>query len=357
MEHHLKERRKTMPKILLIGPRQNKYDLSDTGGITVLFELLISEFKKKNISFQIIDTLVANNGGKLKTLFFTYYQILKKIRKVEHLSLHGAENSFLLIAPILLILAKIYNKTVSIRLFAGDFGDKYKQANPIKKYMTRLILKHADTLFFELKHLVTEFKQYNPNTYWFPNVRDEEIQQIKDRSFQKKFVYIGSINKEKGIDELCAAIKKLDKEITVDLYGPIKYKSEKYSLEYFQKLGINYKGALKTDEVQKVMDLYDILILPSHREGYPGVIIEAYALSMPVIATKLAGILEICEHNKNALLVDVKNTQQLIEAIKSLDNAKYHILQKNAQKMFKHFNSRIQTELFLKRINLIEERR
>ena len=51
-----------MSKILLIGSRQNRYDPTDTGGISILFELLILELKKENISFKVIDTLVTNNG-------------------------------------------------------------------------------------------------------------------------------------------------------------------------------------------------------------------------------------------------------------------------------------------------------
>jgi len=37
-----------MSSILLIGPRQNKHNKNDTGGITILFELLITDLKKNN---------------------------------------------------------------------------------------------------------------------------------------------------------------------------------------------------------------------------------------------------------------------------------------------------------------------
>ena len=340
-----------MSTILLIGSRQNKYDSTDTGGVSILFELLISELQEKNIPFQVIDTLVANNGGKLKTLFSANYQVLTNVRKFDYISLHGTENNFLYISPLLLFLAKFFNKQVSIRFFAGNFGDNYKKASYVKKNLIKFILKKFNVVFFELKHLVSEFKEFNSNTYWFPNVRAKEIQRNKSRSFQKRFVYIGSINEEKGIDELCQAIKALGDDITCDIYGPIKHKHEKYSSQYFKQLGINYRGALKADEVQDIMNKYDVLILPSHREGYPGVIIEAFALGIPVIATKLPGIMEMCQDNKNSLLIEAKDSQQLIQAIKNIDNENYQILHKNAKKSFKNFNSYYQTNLFLKHIN------
>ena len=116
-------------------------------------------------------------------------------------------------------------------------------------------------------------------------------------------------------------------------------------------MGINYKGALNSNEVLTIMDKYNVLILPSHREGYPGVIIEAFALGIPVIATKLSGIMEMCQDNKNALLIDVKKPQQLLNAIKSINKEQYFHLQQEAAKTFINFNSQIQTNLYLKKIN------
>ena len=56
-----------MSSILLIGPRQNKHNKNDTGGITILFELLITDLKKNNIEFTVIDTLKVN---KERVYFF-----------------------------------------------------------------------------------------------------------------------------------------------------------------------------------------------------------------------------------------------------------------------------------------------
>ena len=340
-----------MLKILLIGPRQNKYDSTDTGGVTILFELLISELIHQKINFTVIDTLKANYGSNFKMFFKIIPMLIKNIRTHDHISLHATMNSFLSLTPIIIILAKLFSKTTSLRKFAGSFNDVYHDASFIKKNFMRFILKNTNYVFFETKYLVREFKVYNSNTFWFPNVRDESIQTTKTRSFNKRFVYIGSINAEKGIDELCEAINQLDSSYTCDLYGPIKFKNEKYSIKYFNKININYCGTLNSNEVVKTMDKYDILILPSHREGYPGVIIEAFALGIPIIATKLQGIMEMCKNDKNSILIDIKEPQQLLLAIQSIDNQKYQHLQKGAIQAFSNFNNNEQTILFLNSIN------
>ena len=353
MGKNLKEKNKTMSKILLIGPKQNKYDQKDTGGVTILFELLISELLRQEISFSTIDTLKANYNNSLIMFPKIILALIKNVKKHDHISLHATMNSFLLLAPIIIILAKIFSKRTSLRKFAGSMDEVYNNSNFLKKCIISSILKHTDTVFFETKYLVNTFKKYNKNTFWFPNVRDANIQTNKIREFKKRFIYIGSINKEKGIDELCEVINKLDKSYTCDLYGPIKYKSEKYSIKYFKKIGINYKGSLNANEVLETMNQYDVLVLPSHREGYPGVIIEAFSLGIPIIATKLSGIMEMCEDNKNALLIDVKQPKQLLTAIQSIEKELYIKLQKESAKSFMNFNSKIQTDLFLERINRV----
>jgi len=342
-----------MSKILLIGSRQNKYDPRDTGGVSILFELLISELEERKIDFKVIDTLVANNGGKIKTFLMTHYEIIKNIYKYNYISLHASINTFLFIAPILILFSKILNKPVSIRIFAGDFGNIYAESNIFKKVMIKFVLKNAHSIFFEPKYLVEEFREYNSNTFWFPNVRNAEIQSNENRSFSKRFVYIGSINEEKGIDDLCEAIVLLkDEDIVCDIYGPFKYDNEKYSIEYFKEIGVNYKGALKSNEVQETMKRYDVLVLPSYKEGYPGIIIEAFSQGMPIIATRLEGIMEMCIEDVNAVLIDVGEPKQILKAIKSFDEDKYERLHKGSKEAFKNFDSSVQTDLFLERIGI-----
>ena len=337
-----------MKNILLIGARQNKFDANDRGGVTVLFELLIKEFHSRDITFDVIDTLKANNGGSLRTLLGSIKSIVMQGCKYDHISLHGTHNSFYYLAPVVLLVAKICKKRTSIRLFAGDFGDYYDSANPLKQWLARQILQHTDTVFFELKFLVERFITYNKHTYWFPNVREAAIQNVKTRKFRKKFIYLGTINKEKGIDEIVETSKRLPEEYQCDLYGPLI--DEKYNADYFKSQGVKYMGVVAPHEVPALLEAYDVLVLPSYKEGYPGVIIEAFAAGMPVIATKLPGIIEMCDEKKNALLIDVGSTEQLYDAIVSIDEDSYQLLHQNALEAFAQYDSEKQTDNFLTKI-------
>lgn len=341
-----------MKKLLLIGPRSNKSDFKDTGGVTVLFELLISELEQKNIDFTVIDTLKANYSNLIYMFFSVIFQLFKQVSKHEHVSLHSTKNSFILFGPFVIIISKLFSKKISIRKFAGELENVYRNGNSLKKFLIRFVLKNSNHVFFETKYLVKYFKPYNINTFWFPNVRNASIVKKNIRSYHKRFIYIGSINKEKGIDDISKIYKDLGESIIFDLYGPIK--ENNYSMDKFKALGVNYKGVLEANKVLEIMNQYDVLVLPSYKEGYPGVIIEAFALGMPVIATKLQGIMEICENGVNSILIDAGDTDQLFQAITDITQDSYQEMHQNALSSFDSFDSEKQTQLFLNQIGLCQ---
>ena len=72
---------------------------------------------------------------------------------------------------------------------------------------------------------------------------------------------------------------------------------------------------------------YDALVLPTYYpgEGHPGVILEAYAAGIPVIASRWMGIPEVVPDSMG-LLVEPRNANALFEAMNSLveDNTLYN---------------------------------
>jgi len=111
-------------------------------------------------------------------------------------------------------------------------------------------------------------------------------------------------------------------------------------------------GALKNTEVIPTLNRYDVLLLPTFYkgEGYPGIIIEAYSLGIPVITTPWQGIVEIVDEGKTGIFAEIQNAESLTTAIKSIDKLQYKNLSTNAYIKFGDFKCDIQTKLFLKRL-------
>ena len=67
------------------------------------------------------------------------------------------------------------------------------------------------------------------------------------------------------------------------------------------------------------------MILPTYHvgEGYPGIIIEAFSIGMPVISTYWNSIPELISHNKNGLLVPIKDLDSLVNSISFYNQKNY----------------------------------
>jgi len=62
----------------------------------------------------------------------------------------------------------------------------------------------------------------------------------------------------------------------------------------------------------------DVLVLPSHREGLPTVVLEAQAARVPVVGASATGIVDVVAHGQTGLLFPVGNVPALVEAIARL---------------------------------------
>lgn len=331
-----------MKKLLLIGPCPNQKDPSRTGGVIVLFSNLLDHLKQYGINYEVIDTNKSNYPHKTIALLAIFYQIITRIRRFDHVSLHGTANDYLFIAPITVFLAKRLGKSVSLRKFAGNFDEVFNALPRIFRTLIQKTLETSDVNFFETRYLTRYFTPFNPSTYWFPNVRTKS-QYIRNGTFQKRFIFIGQITREKGIIELLEASNQLDDSYTVHLYGPLGEDMRNFDFTPFRAL---YQKALPPEQILKTLSHYDCLILPSYREGYPGVIIEALSVGLPIIATDLEGIKEMIDQ-KCAILVKPKSSSDIYTALHSIDEESYCRLSSHALECFQPFESEIQTKRFL----------
>lgn len=77
---------------------------------------------------------------------------------------------------------------------------------------------------------------------------------------------------------------------------------------------VHFSG--KSDQVDEMMRLMDVFVLPSLAEGISNTILEAMATSLPVIATDVGGNSELVQNNKTGYLVPVNDIEQLTKTMK-----------------------------------------
>ena len=71
-------------------------------------------------------------------------------------------------------------------------------------------------------------------------------------------------------------------------------------------------------DVMSIYQLFDVLILPSHAEGLPNVVMEAMSQGVPVVANKVGGVSSIVEHGKNGILIEPDNFMAMKKGVLSL---------------------------------------
>ncbi|MGV3461100.1 MAG: glycosyltransferase family 4 protein [Flavobacterium sp.] len=139
--------------------------------------------------------------------------------------------------------------------------------------------------------------------------------------------FVGRLSSEKGIAELVHAFLKLQKQPGGDkakllLIGPMEKDTGILSDEVIKSIG-ETPGILavgRHDDIRPYLFASDVFAFPSYREGFPNVVLQAGALGLPCIVSNINGSNEIITHNENGLIVPVKNTEQLFEAMQLLLN-------------------------------------
>ena len=72
------------------------------------------------------------------------------------------------------------------------------------------------------------------------------------------------------------------------------------------------------ENARQYLPAFDIFLLPSVKEGFPWVVLEAMSAKLPMIATKVGAVPEIIEDGKNGLLVEPGQPKQIAQKIKEL---------------------------------------
>ena len=135
------------------------------------------------------------------------------------------------------------------------------------------------------------------------------------------FLYLGRIMREKGIDELFSAVRRLNNEgfdFVLDLVGFFEdeYESEVTALT---EQGIAVFHGFQTDPIPYYAAC-DCVVLPSYHEGMSNVLLEAAAMARPLITSDIPGCREAVDDGRTGFLVPVRDAESLYEKLKAFIN-------------------------------------
>lgn len=137
------------------------------------------------------------------------------------------------------------------------------------------------------------------------------------------FGYMGRLVKEKGIIELVKAYNGLGKDpvpCVLLLIGPRKEPRDQLPQNVFDKIESDPFIRLiePVDDPESYYAIMDIFVLPSYREGFPNVVLEAAAMRLPVITTDAIGCIDSVVDNETGFIVPVRNVEKMMEKMSVL---------------------------------------
>jgi glycosyltransferase involved in cell wall biosynthesis len=137
------------------------------------------------------------------------------------------------------------------------------------------------------------------------------------------FLFLGRLNRDKGLLDLAAAFSGIDNsEAHLLVVGPDE---ERMGPQMLRLAGgnarrIHFVGfAAKPEEY---LAAADVLCLPSYREGFGNVVIEAAAVGIPAIGSRIYGVVDAIAENESGLLFEVRNVSELQACLRVLCNEK-----------------------------------
>jgi glycosyltransferase involved in cell wall biosynthesis len=132
---------------------------------------------------------------------------------------------------------------------------------------------------------------------------------------------VGRLSPEKGFDNLIRALqgllaRGLDVELLIAGEGDERLHLQKLSTDLGMGERVRFLGY--QSDTRKIYEAMDVFALSSIREGLPNVLLEAMAMEVPVVATRIAGIPQLIADGENGLLVEPGSEAQLTEVLAGL---------------------------------------
>jgi len=206
-----------------------------------------------------------------------------------------------------------------IRL-VGPYYGKYTLTNALKVSDIKLVRAIRDGRLLKTK--------YGVDAYFLPDGIDEELITAPNYAelFKSQYhidapfvLFLGRLDKLKGIDILIKAmslVREEAPELKAVIAGPGDQRPYRTLAE---KLGVKnnivFTGPLQGNIKIGAIDASLAMALPSLRETFPLVIMEAWAREKPVITTPVGDIPYRVKHGENGILIPPRNPKALADAI------------------------------------------
>lgn len=308
-------------RILTVGPAAKPQ-----GGIA---QLLINYRNDIFVSMKQLEFNAGQQGAIIKNIIYFLKFLLQEFwlllidRKIKIVHFHTAAGITFIRVAIGWALARLFLKKTIIHIHAGAFPMYYKKHSKF----VRFVLERCDRVVC----LSEEWKDFYTSEVGLKNVviinnvipTPQWTDEPNDGKFH--FLFLGHMIENKGLFDLLEVLKDHSTELSAKMVLHIGGARNEPKIQDFissNDLGgfVKYEGWVTGDDKIFLLNLCDILILPSYIEGLPMSILEGMSYKMPIISTRVGGVPSLVVENVNGHLMEPGDKQGLFSSIMSYLN-------------------------------------
>ena len=249
-------------------------------------------------------------------------------------------------------------KRMVIHIHGGLYLYKEQKPYIIRRFLNKVFSWECPFIVLSDKEKVQIQKLYHTkNVSILPNCVDL----IEAEKYKKaiapnclEILYLGRIEPNKGMDYLYEAMKELKGENARLHFAGIEQGANNYIGKFKDLLGNQfvYEGVVSGKQKTELLKRSHVFVLPSLYEGLPMSLLECMSYGLVPVTTNVGSIGEYVENGTNGLLLKVKDSHSIIEALTLLLNDSALVLQLSEaarHTIFSRFNS---TE-YIEKLNTI----
>jgi glycosyltransferase involved in cell wall biosynthesis len=285
----------------------------------------INNIKVSRLAFRIPSFSIKHLISFLYRAPVCIIKLLKvaKITKFDIINLHYvSENA--LYALILSVIKKIPLVT---NIHGADIED-LPYRNKFNKIVLKFALKHSEIIFSNSKSMINQVNklfrnQFSKKIITVGNGINIEEFDSSEKFFKKDYSYIigvGRFVKKKGFDILIKAFSIVQKKypnLNLILIGDGTERANLEKLRDDMKMNnsIHFLGGKSHEETIKYIKGSEFFVLPSRKEPFGIVCLEAMAAKKAVVAMNVGGVSEYLKHTINGMLVENERSEDLANSI------------------------------------------
>lgn len=282
--------------------------------------------KEGLVHYDVVMNKKGTNPIQDLKLLFSYVSIFKKIKPDLILSYTIKPNTYGNLAAGYLNIPVINTitglGTVFIKKTISTLVAKLLYGLSLR-FSSHTYFQNIDDLRFFVRLKLVAKKKSSVMPGSGVNTQLYSCQRISNKG--QSFLFVGRLLADKGIYEFLSAVKmilRIHRDVQFLIVGELdainRTAISKVDFENILKNTTQVKYLGKSEDMISVYKQADVMVLPSYREGLSKSLIEAAAMSLPIITTNVPGCRDVVTHMENGLLCVPRDAESLAEAMISM---------------------------------------